>query len=88
MNDPWLYTTRRRRFPVHFPGGGGFIYMRPWTHGPILPPLEPDYLQSLPGEYTRDWTYSARRRRRIGEPYIGGGPGNPFAGIGPYGRIR
>jgi hypothetical protein len=57
-------------------GGGGYITMRPWRHQQTLPPPQ------------RDWTPPAGRppadyTQRMAEPTVsGGGPGNPFAGIG------
>jgi hypothetical protein len=45
----------------------------------MLPPPQPDALRSLPGQYANEWVHSVGGRRRIAEPHIGGGPGNPYA---------
>jgi hypothetical protein len=85
MNSAWWYTGHKQPIRVNHPGAeGGFIKMRPWNHGRDLPPLEPDHLQYSRGKYSRDWLYDYKDRRRIAEPHAGGGPGNVFAGWGPY----
>jgi hypothetical protein len=70
--------TYRRQWISPMTGGGGYITMRPWRHQQTLPPPQRDWFPPVgrpPADYTQ----------RMAEPAAsGGGPGNPFAGRGPY----